>query len=185
MSQDKGASADADRATRASTEPASGLGHSAGIPSAAREQRWFRRFETAPLDGTAIILPCIIRYNPAAWHWEALTINPETERMEWTLWGWSDNNRPNWWCPMLPLSFELPNKGLFALQHIAKFEVKHASPWARVCHRLFRWLSFATAADWKAQAIEARRAETGTGSVHESAVGEADAPNPNPLNPGT
>jgi hypothetical protein len=27
-----------------------------------------------------------------------------------------------------------------------------------------------------AQAIEARRAETGTGSVHESAVGEADAP---------
>jgi hypothetical protein len=36
-----------------------------------------------------------------------------------------------------------------------------------------------------AQAIEARRAETGTGSVHESAVGEADAPTPNPLNPGT
>ncbi|HCS16578.1 MAG TPA: hypothetical protein DIW45_01090 [Erythrobacter sp.] len=30
-----------------------------------------------------------------------------------------------------------------------------------------------------AQAIEARRAETGTGSVHESAVGEADAPTPN------
>jgi hypothetical protein len=29
-----------------------------------------------------------------------------------------------------------------------------------------------------AQAIEARRAETGTGSVHESAVGKADAPNP-------
>ena len=28
----------------------------------------------------------------------------------------------------------------------------------------------------KAQAIEARRAETGTGSVHESAVGAADAP---------
>lgn len=28
-----------------------------------------------------------------------------------------------------------------------------------------------------AQAIEARRAETGTGSVHESAVGNADAPN--------
>lgn len=27
-----------------------------------------------------------------------------------------------------------------------------------------------------AQAIEARRAETGTGSVHESAVGSADAP---------
>lgn len=28
----------------------------------------------------------------------------------------------------------------------------------------------------RAQAIEARRAETGTGSVHESAVGETDAP---------
>ena len=29
-----------------------------------------------------------------------------------------------------------------------------------------------------AQAIEAGTAETGTGSVHESAVGETDAPNP-------
>lgn len=35
-----------------------------------------------------------------------------------------------------------------------------------------------------AQAIEARRAETGTGSVHESAVGSADAPDPlTPSNP--
>ncbi len=31
-----------------------------------------------------------------------------------------------------------------------------------------------------AQAIEARRAATGTGAVHESAVGETDAPNPTP-----
>lgn len=30
--------------------------------------------------------------------------------------------------------------------------------------------------NFAAQAIEARRAETGTGSVHESAVGNADAP---------
>jgi hypothetical protein len=34
-----------------------------------------------------------------------------------------------------------------------------------------------------AQAIEARRAETGTGSVHESAVGEADAPNTPDIQP--
>jgi hypothetical protein len=33
------------------------------------------------------------------------------------------------------------------------------------------------------QAIEARRAETGTGSVHESAVGSADAPNPSQETP--
>jgi hypothetical protein len=32
------------------------------------------------------------------------------------------------------------------------------------------------AGQFRAQAIEARRAETGTGSVHESAVGSADAP---------
>lgn len=30
---------------------------------------------------------------------------------------------------------------------------------------------------WSAQAIETRRAETGTGSVHESAVAESEAPN--------
>lgn len=35
-----------------------------------------------------------------------------------------------------------------------------------------------------AKAIEARRAETGTGSVHESAVAESHSPNP-PHNPGT
>lgn len=34
--------------------------------------------------------------------------------------------------------------------------------------------------EWSAQAIEARRAETGTGSVHESAVGTADAPETTP-----
>jgi len=33
---------------------------------------------------------------------------------------------------------------------------------------------------FSAQAIEARRAETGTGSVHESAVGEAEAPDQGP-----
>lgn len=37
------------------------------------------------------------------------------------------------------------------------------------CPAGIRWLC-------SAQAIEARRAETGTGSVHESAVGNADAP---------
>jgi len=36
------------------------------------------------------------------------------------------------------------------------------------------------AADLLAQAIEARRAATGTGAVHESAVRQ-DAPNPNPI----
>lgn len=40
-----------------------------------------------------------------------------------------------------------------------------------------RPVPFETTMQISAQAIEARRAETGTGSVHESAVGNADAPN--------
>lgn len=39
------------------------------------------------------------------------------------------------------------------------------------------WIMAPIVAKDLAQAIEARRAETGTGSVHESAVGNADAPN--------
>lgn len=45
--------------------------------------------------------------------------------------------------------------------------------WARL-PATFRWHEFH---ERLAQAIEARRAETGTGSVHESAVGNADASN--------
>lgn len=66
MSKDiQGASADADRATRASTEPASGLGHSAGIPSARRRKpllcrlglHWFR-FRRPTITGTGAFEVC-------------------------------------------------------------------------------------------------------------------------------
>jgi hypothetical protein len=54
-------------------------------------------------------------------------------------------------------------------------EPDHDARWQDICLPCISRLGAVAA-----QAIEARRAETGTGSVHESAVGNADAPESEP-----
>lgn len=106
-----------DRATRPSAQAPSGLGDTASIAGADRIQRWFRRFDSAPRDGTPFAVTNIIRRNPYADHWEALYLNPETGEREWHGFEWPPENEPAWWCRLPPLRFELPNKSWFAMAY--------------------------------------------------------------------
>lgn len=118
------------RATRASTEPASGFGHSAGIPSADYIVHCFKV--------VGEMLEYFDSYTLATWSPLASIIDREITREREAC---------------AALARKLGHRELGDMIEGAAIE----------CSAI-------------AQAIEARRAETGTGSVHESAVRQ-DAPN--------
>lgn len=169
MIQNNGASL-RDRASRPSAQARAGLGDSATIPSAERCQRWFRRWDSAPKDGTPFAIPHIYRRNPVAKHWEVLIRDLETGEKSW--FPIELDTPPSWWCPLPPLSFELPSPGWFKLTYTVT--VVHKSRWAWLCD----WIWSRVLPEWMrhAQAIEARSGETGTGSTEGESAVRKDAP---------
>jgi hypothetical protein len=179
MATDNGRLGVADRATQASPEPASSLGHSVSVPDAQRVQRWFRSFDSAPRDGTPFHTCITVRFNPHSGYFEALHRPPGGEI------AWAPIEiefSPTWWCRKLPLPYELPK--WFSVGLTVTYEAQTKSR----MDRLREWAWNKMPECWRdmaavliaAQAIEARRAETGTGSVHESAVPTGDAPKVHP-----
>lgn len=79
-----------------------GLGDTATIPSAVR--RTFKRFDTAPRDGTAFVAPFLMRFNPVTGLHEALF--RWGEDYEWL----PVQREPRWWCAKLPAPYEIPGE---------------------------------------------------------------------------
>jgi hypothetical protein len=145
-----GASSKLDRATRASPEPASGLGHSASVPSA---DKWAGR----------LMIRCTgysCKHSPGS-----CTADPEFQ-------AYMQSRRPKPdYVPAHKQAEWLSSADVFeAIRELAGHGVDKAACWdfTLAIHRLVD-------ARIGASAIEARRAETQSGSVHESAVPKAGA----------
>lgn len=103
----------------------------------ARVQRWFRRFDTAPRDGTPFAVSHILRRNPVGDHWEVLCLDPETGKRSWQVYEWPENNEPGWWCNLPPLSFDLPAQGWFTMTFEARMMEVVAESFLSRCWRRF------------------------------------------------
>jgi hypothetical protein len=78
-------------------------------------KRTFKRFETAPRDGTPFHVATTVRFNPLAKRFESLYRNLGTGEVEWV----PDYGvfRATRWCDLLPLPYELPK--WFAVEFVA------------------------------------------------------------------
>lgn len=106
---------------------------------AERVQRWFRRFDTAPRDGTAFVIGHMIRRNPIGDHWEALCLDPESGERSWQPFDFPSGRDPKWWCPLLPLDFELPNKGWFKMTYQIEAVEAITNSFIARCFERFGW----------------------------------------------
>ena len=130
-----------------------------GIPSAARKLRgtvfWVpEQTATTPANGD-----CIVD------HW--WSVHPEHGLAFYAqLTGYAASESPSPQCNQSEGTAKMLGERLWPDHEVRKVPVVFMAHADRAMRKL------------KAQAIEARRAETRSGSVHESAVGNADAPNP-------
>jgi hypothetical protein len=161
------------RATRASTEPASGLGHPASVPNAIT--RTFKLFDSIPRDGSIVHVCHIIRFNPAAKRWEALYRNLDTGKRDWDFYDGVEKTQPRW-CKRMPTKFAIPNENWFAYPITAQYTARPKTLRERLVERLLGSLHCTMRYMLAASAIEARSDATGTGAAEgESATRQGDA----------
>ena len=188
-----GASSKLDRATRASTKPASGLGHSAGIPSAAEDRiiaaiaRGVRPLHNPNLSWSEYYrrvqaTPDLVLHELR----EAGVLFRTSEQADWPLIIEAFSSRPY----TLTVRTQMTIGGqTFGFDQQQSDQLLYTAPTFDLARHLSQHAIRATleavaepfyeqAAIQFAQAIEARRAETGTGSVADESAVRKDAPNP-------
>jgi hypothetical protein len=100
-----------------------------------RLRRTISAWETAPRDGTPFHILSIVRYNPLAGQFEALS--RETEAREWRRFSFAEGCEPSMWLRLVPLPYEIPTSLAFTWT----YEVRRKSWWDRLTDRLLGRLS--------------------------------------------